>query len=299
MGYDTMATAIDTQVPSSYLNDRQAPQYSTAPAYTGVQQNFGASAPVQQSVDGTTTGAGRATTYDKVATNILQAGDMIAGVATRAAENSLSTINSFANDRLERTVPSQRPPDVPESWKTRSSIVRSVTSVAAVGLTKTAELAGKAFFAVFKLFLALMYKVAEMRGHHVILTDEMMAIGVVIMALLVAYSRVYDAIEQATTAVFTTVIDNAHKYVSFKYGTHVSDLARELVGVAQDLVLSFLMWWRIAARAILSDGALREANKFLAPHVPPQLLRGRESVAGGRQPMPMPTEGLQQELHRD
>ncbi len=57
-----------------------------------------------------------------------------------------------------------------------------------------------------------------------------------------------------------------------RYGMHVAELSRELVGIAQDAVLSFLMWWRIALRAIISNGALREAKKFLAPHVSPELL---------------------------
>jgi hypothetical protein len=214
-----------------------------------------------------------ASTAEKLAANILHASDMAASVATRTAENAIITLNSFADDRIARSAPSPHPPAVPERWKSRAGIARSVSSVLAVGLTKSAELVGKAFFAVFKLLLALYTQIASMRGHaHVPLTDEITGVMVVGVTMLVAYVRVYDAIEQASTAVFTTIIDASQKYVNHRYGMHVAELSRELVGIAQDAVLSFLMWWRIALRAIISNGALREAKKFLAPHVSPELL---------------------------
>lgn len=273
-----MATAELPPYPPRYTNEKQGLDVSTLSPQGDQQRMADQTERVYSSA---------ATTAEKLASNILQASDMAASVTTRMAENAIVTLNSFANDRIERTVPSSHPPMVPERWKSRSaraalfalrvrrrsSVVRSVSSVLAVGLTKSAELVGKGFFALFKLMLTLYYQVASMRGHaHVPLSDEFTAVALVGAAMLMAYVRVYDAIEQATTAVFTTIIDASQRYLSHRYGMHVAELTRELVGIAQDTVLAFLMWWRIALRAIISNGALREARKFLAPHVPPELL---------------------------
>lgn len=259
-----MATAELPPYPPRYTNEKQGLDVSTLSPQGDQQRMVDQTERVYSSA---------ATTAEKLASNILQASDMAASVTTRMAENAIVTLNSFANDRIERTVPSSHPPMVPERWKSRSSVVRSVSSVLAVGLTKSAELVGKGFFALFKLMLTLYYQVASMRGHaHVPLSDEFTAVALVGAAMLMAYVRVYDAIEQATTAVFTTIIDASQRYLSHRYGMHVAELTRELVGIAQDTVLAFLMWWRIALRAIISNGALREARKFLAPHVPPELL---------------------------